>query len=242
MADQADEPEVDEATWAFQELTREVADVRAELSVMRRAVEGIGPALSGVQPPDYTPTLGQIAASQQASAAALGKIEQHPALQVTPEAYACRTASAIEQAVRGPLRDAEHTAQAVRGSARDLQAMLGSARSRQAQNGRLAQAAAIGAVLGLVLFLLVGFPLARALPFGSLPDTLAASALGENRWNAGMDLMKRADPPRWNALVEGYQRAESAGDELRACYEALRRTGKEQKCTVTLKPAPQAGR
>lgn len=232
-----DGDESDEATQAFQELTREVADVRAELSVMRRAVEGIGPALTRAQPPDYSPTLAQISTLQKAIVVAITKIEQHPALQTAPEAQAARTAHAIEEAVRGPLREAERVARTVQGSAQAIEGALGSARVRQAQNGRLAQAGAVGAVLGLVLFPLVLFPLARALPLGSLPDTLAASALGENRWNAGMDLMRRADPLRWNALVEGYQRAEAAGDELRTCHEAVRRTGKEQRCTVTLKPA-----
>ena len=48
--------------------------------------------------------------------------------------------------------------------------MLGSARTREAQNWRLLQAAAIGVVAGLTLFPLFGFPIARILPFGSLPD------------------------------------------------------------------------
>ena len=62
--------------------------------------------------------------------------------------------------------------------------MLGSARTREAQNWRLLQAAAIGVVAGLILFPLLGFPLARHLPIGHLPDTLATAALGEDGWSA----------------------------------------------------------
>ena len=72
--------------------------------------------------------------------------------------------------------------------------MLGSARTREAQNWRLLQAAAIGVVAGLILFPLLGFPLARNLPFGHLPDTLATAALGEDGWSAGLGLMQRTDP------------------------------------------------
>lgn len=189
MADQVKDVEEDgpdEATQAFRDLTREVADVRAELSVMRRAVEAIGPALGDARPPDYSPTLADITTLQKAIVVAIQKIEKHPAIQVGPEAYAARAAQAIEGSIRGTLRDAEGTAHAIRSSARDVEAVLKSARSREGQNKRLAQAGAIGMVVGLVLFPLLGFPLARALPFGSLPDSLAASALGEDRWN-GID-------------------------------------------------------
>src|SRR6478752_7767778 len=58
---------------------------------------------------------------------------------------------------------------------RDAQAMLGSARTREAQDWRLLEAGAIGVVTGLILFPLLGFPIARAVPFGSLADRLAAS-------------------------------------------------------------------
>lgn len=239
MADQVDDIEEngpDEATQAFRDLTREVADVRAELSVMRRAVEAIGPALGDVRPPDYSPTLADITTLQKAIVAAIQKIEKHPAIQVGPEAYAARAAQAIEQSVRGTLRDAEGTAHAIRGSARDVEVVLKSARAREAQNKRLAQAGAIGVVLGLFLFPLVGLPLARALPFGSLPDSLAASALGDDRWNAGMGLMQRANPQQWNGLVEGYNIARAGGDGLKGCYETASKAGKEQRCTIAVTP------
>lgn len=234
----AEEGGPDEATQAFQDLTREVADVRAELSVMRRTVEGIGPALTEARSPDYSPTLAEIATLQKAIVVAISKIEKHPAIQVGPEAYAARAAQAIEGSVRGTLRDAEGTAHAIRGSARDVEAVLKSARAREGQNRRLVQAGAIGVVVGLVLFPLLGFSLARGLPFGSLPDSLAASALGEERWNAGMGLMMRANPQQWNGLVEGYNMAQASGDDLKGCYEAAQKSGKEQKCVISVKPRP----
>ena len=87
----AEEP--DAATYAFESLTREVADVRAELSVLRRAVEALGPALSEGRPPDYSPTLAQIAQQQAAIGSHIGKMEKHPALQIGPEAFAARVST-----------------------------------------------------------------------------------------------------------------------------------------------------
>lgn len=212
--------------------------MRAELSVMRRAVEAIGPALGDARPPDYSPTLADITTLQKAIVVAIQKIEKHPVIQVGPEAYAARAAGAIEQSVRGTLREAEGTAHAIRGSARDVEAVLKSARTRESQNKRLAQTGAIGLAVGFILFPLVGFPIARALPFGSLPDSLAASALGEDRWNAGMGLMMRANPQQWNGLVEGYNIARAGGDGLKGCFETASKASKEQNCTVLIKPPP----
>ena len=48
----------------------------------------------------------------------------------------------------------------------------------EAQNLRLLQAVALGVVASLILFPLLGFPLARNLPFGNLSDALATAVLG----------------------------------------------------------------
>lgn len=50
--------------------------LRAEVAALRASLDGDGRAA-----PDYAPTLGKMAA-------ALAKIEAHPALQLTPEAFA----------------------------------------------------------------------------------------------------------------------------------------------------------
>jgi hypothetical protein len=62
-------------------------------------------------------------------------------------------------------------------ASRDAQAMLGSARTREEQNWWLAQAVVLGVLAGLILFPLLGSPIARNLPFWSLPDRLATAAL-----------------------------------------------------------------
>ena len=116
--------------------------------------------------------------------------------------------------------------------------MLGHARTREAQNWRLLEVAALGVAAGLILFPLLCFPLARILPFGSLPDRLAAAALGEDGWSAGAGLMSRADPAQWRAINESLLRSEAASDELKACYETAKKTGKKQRCNVVMKAPP----
>jgi hypothetical protein len=52
----------------------------------------------------------------------------------------------------------------------------------------------------------------------------------------GTALMSRADPGRWTDLVEGYTAAHAAGGDLKACLDAAQKVGREQRCTVTVRP------
>jgi hypothetical protein len=225
-----EDEQLDDATRAFE-------DLRAEVVVLRRAVEALGPALKENRAPDYSLTLGQIAKAQAAMGARLEAMEGHPALQLTPEAFGARVEQAVTEASRQVLRDSEGAARAISWANQEAQAIIGSARTREAQNWRLLEVAALGVAAGLILFPLLGFPLARNLPFGSLPDRLATAALGEDGWSAGTGLMSRADPAQWRAINESLLRSEAASDELKACYEAAKKTGKEQRCNVAVKPA-----
>src|SRR6476619_4545974 len=158
-----EEDQLDDATRAFD-------DLRAEVAVLRRAVEALGPALKENRSPDYSLSLGQIAKTQAAIGTRLEAIEGHPALRITPAAFGEQLERAVTNASREARREAEDLVQGISVVSRDVQAMLGHARTRKAQNWSLAQAGAIGVVAGLILFPLIGFPIARNLPFGSLAD------------------------------------------------------------------------
>ena len=223
-----DDDQLDDATQAFD-------DLRAEVAVLRRAVEALGPALKENRSPDYSLSLGHIAKAQAAIGTRLETIEGHPALRMTPATFGEQLERAVTNASREARREAEDLVQGISVVSREAQAMLGSARIREAQNWSLAQAAVLGVVAGLILFPLLGFLFARVLPFGSLPDTLATAALGEDGWSAGAGMMSRANPAQWRTINESLLRSEAAGEELKDCYEAAKKNGKEQPCNVVLK-------
>src|SRR4051795_11267805 len=164
-----EDEQLDDATRAFD-------DLRSEVAVLRRAIEALGPALKENRSPDYSLSLGHIAKTQATIGARLEAIEGHPALRITPASFGEQLERAVTNASREARREAEDLVQGISAVYQQAQAMLASARSREAQNWWLAQAAVLGVVVGLILFPLLGFPLARNLPFGSLPDTLAAWA------------------------------------------------------------------
>jgi hypothetical protein len=152
-----EEDQLDDATRAFE-------DVRAEVMVLRQAVEALGPALKENRAPDYSLTLGQSAKAQATVYEHLAAMEGHPALQLTPEAFGARVERAVAEALRKILRDAEGAARAISGANQEAQAMLGSARTRKAQNWRLLQSAALGVAAGVILFPLLSGCVGAGLP------------------------------------------------------------------------------
>src|SRR3954467_782280 len=132
--------------------SRAFDDLRAEVAVLRRAVETLGPALKENRSPDYSLSLGHIAKTQAAIGTRLEAIEGPPALRMTPAAFGEQVERAVTNASREARREAEDLVQEISGAWHEAQAMLGSARTREAQNWRLAQAAVLGIVAGLILF------------------------------------------------------------------------------------------
>src|SRR3954466_6043272 len=132
-----EEDQLDDATRAFD-------DLRAEVAVLRRAVEALGPALKENRSPDYSLSLGHIAKAQAAIGTRLEAIEGHPALRMTPATFSEQLERVVTNASREARREAEDLVQGISVVSREAQAMLGSARIREAQNWSLAQAAAVG--------------------------------------------------------------------------------------------------
>jgi hypothetical protein len=231
MADDIEEDGIDDATQAFEGL-------RAEIAVLCRAVEAIEPVLRDNQAPDYSPTLGALTKSLDAIASRIEAIETHTGATVPAEVARREIARVYDASLRPARGDLERATREVLDAAHALHGAAGHTRTREEQRGWIIRAAAIGAAVGLLAFPPLVFPIARLLPFGNLPDSLAASALGTDRWTAGTALMSRADPGRWTDLVEGYTAAHSAGGDLKACLDAAQKVGKEQRCSITIRPAP----
>ena len=171
-------PPQDPATRAFENL-------RAEVMVLRRAMEELPAALEGQRSPDYTTTLGQIARELAGVSERLALVERQPALKLTPAEHG----RAIEMAGAGVMRDAagklHQATTAVDVDRRKLAQMIGTIRTQDKQRKWLIWTAVVGLVAGLVLFPLLG----NILPI-SLSSRMAAITMGEtNRWSVGRALI-----------------------------------------------------
>ncbi len=231
MAGGIEEDGLDDATRAFERL-------RAEITVLRRTVEAIEPVLRESHAPDYSPTLGSLAKSLDAIASRIEVIETHTGATVSAEVARREIARVYDASLRPARGDLERATREVLDAAHALHGAIGHTHTREKQRAWIIRIAAIGVAVGLLAFPLLVFPIARMVPFGNLPDDLSASALGEDRWNAGMGLMSRANPEKWNGFVADYTMVRATDGELKTCFDAAQKVGKEQRCSITMRPVP----
>jgi len=201
--------------------------LRAEVAALRAGMERGGDRAA----PDYAPTLGQIADT-------LAKIEGHPALQSTPDGFAYLIRQAGEAAQQQAGRELNNGIQQVRGAADQLQHLLGGQRTVRQQDKWLAIMAGVGALAGIVLWLVMSGPIARALPAGwAVPEQMAAATLHLDRWEAGEQMMASQDPAQWQANVDAIALVKVNLEPLAACRRQAVRVGKAQRCLVSVAPA-----
>ena len=181
-------------------------------------------------PPDYAPTLGKMAAT-------LAKIESHPAMQLTPEAFAYQVRQARDAAQQQGSRDMSAAIQRVDGAAADLARLAVQQRAGREQNRWLAIAAGVGAVFGVVIWVGFSGPIARALPAAwSIPERMAAATLRLDRWDAGARLMQSANAQSWARLVDASELARENGDVLEQCRDVASKSGRAQRCVFMIRP------
>jgi hypothetical protein len=157
---------------------------------------------AGRAAPDYAPTLGKMAAT-------LAKIEAHPALQLTPDAFAYQVRQARDAAQQQGSRDMSAAIQRVNAAGAGLERLAERQRAGREQVRQVAIMTAVGAVAGVIVWVCLSGPIARALPASwSLPEGMAAATLRLDRWEAGARLMQNANPQAWARLVAAAQQSE----------------------------------
>jgi hypothetical protein len=207
-------------------------DLRAEVSVLRRAVESLPEEWEANQPPDYTESLGQITQGLSKVVGRLNVIEQHPALRSTPAEHKADILAAGQDLMSRAAGRIDQAADAFKREQQNLAGVIGTVRTQRKQLEWLAITAAAALVVGLLLSPFA----ARLLPFG-WDAGVAATILHSDRWSAGQALMKSTNPTGWATLAAEINLAEANHDALSACREAAARTKKEQRCTIVV-PAP----
>lgn len=208
---------------------RAFEDLRAEVSVLRRSIESLPAAWKANQPPDYTPSLGAISKRLQEVTAHLQAIEGHPALHMTPEHHQhaiSQAGNALMRDVSNRLDQADHI---TRSHASTLVDLIGSAREQDRQLQWLLITGAAALLVGL----LMSPVLARLLPFG-LDGRVAAIVMHADRWDAGSELMNKANPEAWKNLMAAVELSKSNRDAISACRDAAAKTKKEQRCVIVL--------
>jgi hypothetical protein len=224
---------------AFEALRRTVeaqgAQLGAEMTVIRRGVEAAFDQFEKFQQPtDYGPDLGRMVQQLALVADRLEAVEHSPILRNGPEHYARALERSGESLVRAAAQQLEGKGRDLEREAQNLAAYTKSAYDRRSQDLRMWIAGGIGLLAGALLVLL----LPRILPFAT--DThVAAIVIGQDRWNAGVTMMRTADPEGWRGVVDASQLVRENAEAIGRCAEAARTDGADQQCTITVKAPAQ---
>jgi hypothetical protein len=213
----------DAAADAFEDLRDEVAELRATLAEFPNRVR--------IRTPDYTPSLAAIQKT-------LETIEQHPALQHSPQSYvqeARAMTEGIRQKVEPQLREATN---AVQRASAEVSRFAGDLRSRQAQGKALAYAAGAGFVVGAILWGIAAGPLARTLPASwRIPERMAVAVFDQDRWDAGWRLLQFANPGSASDLDQASRVWNVNQEVLKSCLRKAAEQHEPEPCKITVSPA-----
>lgn len=217
----------DEAARAFESL-------RAEVSLMRRAVERLAAerAEDG-QVPDYSETLGVISQNLSATAQRVDVLVKSPALSLTPEETSRQIGAASFDARREDHRLFVAARQGLDEVAARLGRQLHSHTEAGEQRRRLWQVGLAALVAGMVLWAILAGPIARIMPASwLLPERMAARSLHMPMWEGGQRLMRASDAQAFAGVLAG-NRLETANREtLAACRKQAARAGKPVRCAI----------
>jgi len=219
--------QADPATQAFARLERQMA-------LMRRAVEHLSTERVEIAVPDYSATLGKLAGDLAKVAQSVAQIAAEPALKHTPLTMAERIAQAAETARRSD-HDRLLQAQIELGTAgEELRRMVGTIRTAAVQRKQTAQAVGIGVLTGAVLWAGLAGPIARSLPDSwQLPERMARRTLGEPTIvDAGVRLLRSANPTRWNEIVEAAQLSADNRETIKRCKTQAQRNRTTVNCSL----------
>ena len=207
-------------------------DLRAEVPVLRRAVEALPDAWTAQRPADLSPEVGRILQGLAAVVMQLEAMRKLPALAMTPEQYVAAIGRASGNVVREAAQHLDRAAQDYDRARQHLGDLIGMALTRAQQRRVVAWTAGFALALGLVLSPI----LIRSLPLGAARH-VAAFLVGTDRWEGGALMMQLAAPERWPSVVDSMRLIQANDSVLAICREQAARAKREQRCTVAV-PAP----
>src|SRR5690606_15508066 len=219
---------------AFDALRRTIeaqgAQIGAEMTVMRRGLEAAFDQLEKIEPAqDYKPQLAQLVQALDNVAERMHGVEQSPILKQGAQHYAALLERSGEALIRTAAQQLERQAADLERAGRNLAAHTKNAYDRKSQDFRMWMAGLVGVFVGIFLILL----LPRILPFAA--DThVAAIVMGQDRWNAGVTMMRTGDLEGWRGVVDSSQLVRDNAEAIGQCAEAARTAGADQRCTITV--------
>lgn len=205
-------------------------DLRAEVSVLRKAIEALPDALDRNRAPDYSADFGVIGQGMDAIGVSLENLQKHPALKMTAQQHGAAIANAGSGLIREAVQKFDRATQDAERERSRLASTIGTIQTKDQQRFRLLIAAALALALGFIAFPFV----MRAMPFG-LNSATAAVIMNASRWDAGMALMRSGNPDGWAQLTADANLVSSNRDKITECQKTAAAAKRDQRCAITVK-------
>jgi hypothetical protein len=210
--------------------------LRTEVALLRRAVEGLAAAEERHEPVDYGPTLGKMAGQLAAVDKRIEALAQSPLLSLTPARVAGEVQAAATRARQEAQGDWSRAQRGLDDAVRALGEVVPRPRATRDQRRWVIAVGVGGVVVGIVLWIGLSGPIARALPDRwQVAERMAAATLKQDRWTAGGQMMHGVSPQDWARIVEMSQFERDNQEALEACRRAAAKGGKDQTCKVTVR-------
>lgn len=222
-------PETDPAAQAFGRLAEKV-------NLLEAAIAGL--AAKREAAPDYSETLGEIAALLQKMRDAINTLARRPAMQLTPDAMAEQITAAGKKARAEDGAAIQQARERIEGAAHHMERLAGTIATAREQRRRLVWAAGGGLLAGMLLWSFLPGAILRALPQGwHMPENMARHIAGEpTLWEAGTRLMRADSPEAWTALNQAAQMLRDNRATIERCWNAAPRAAKPLRCTIEIRP------
>lgn len=204
-------------------------DLRAEVSVLRKAVEGLPAAIRDNRPPDYAPDLAVLGKGLDEIGAQLDIIMKSPALRQTLEQQGQAIARAGSVMIQESAQKFERAAQEADRERYNLSQMIGTL-------GMKKRSRRFWAIM-LPLVFLVGFaafPVAMRTMPSNLKRSVAAAVIGEDQWDSGIALMRGGNPDGWAQLRTDAELVSANWDQIAKCREAAAKSKQKQRCYIQI--------
>lgn len=210
--------------------------LRTEVALLRRAVEGLAAAEERHEPVDYGPTLGKMAGQLAAVDKRIEALAQSPLLSLTPARVAGEVQAAATRARQEAQGDWSRAQRGLDDVVRALGEVVPRPRATRDQRRWVMAAGAGGVMAGIVLWVGLSGPIARALPDRwQVAERMAAATLKQDRWTAGGQMMHGISPQDWARIVEMSQFERDNREALEACRRAAAKAGKDQICKLIVR-------
>lgn len=223
-------PEPDPAAIAFARLAEKI-------DLLEAAIAGL--AAKREAAPDYSETLGEIAALLEKMRNAINTLARRPAMEITPDAMADMIAAAGTSARAEDAATIQQAKERIDSAAARMEHLVGTVATIRAQRRRILWAIGAGMVAGMIVWSILPGVVLRALPQGwHMPEKMAAHIIGApSLWDAGIHLMQAGNPEGWQAIVDAANMRQTNRDTINACERAASEARAPIRCGIIVGPS-----